>query len=411
VAASRAGRDGDAADSKVKAPDKKRRNGDDEEDRPAKKKKKKKKSVAISPMLYAYLGGGVLVAGIVAAVALFVWPGFLREERAPRGTGQENLLSYVPANADVILGLNVVAMEKVPGGKGQVITRMRELQGSGKAPAIPRIDLMLQEAEKCCLALDTKAKHAVLVGLTRKPLELAKVRKDFGAKARKRINGKSFFVLASNQLLYMPSDRVIITCNMPEEALESVAKADDAAVGGNELVSSAQKINQNTLWAVSSLDSQKDSLDQLGGISAAAGKDQEMSDLLSALQRARTGAFWLDVGNGLKLGATLQCASDSDAAQLKEKIDKEWQKAKNLFALSSFLPQPKGAKDLDTREIVDELSKSFKASNQGPELILGLELSEKSYAQVAKSMQVAAGKGDASKTRKGRGVLSLDAAP
>ena len=186
------------------------RDMDEDEERPRKKKKKAKSGNGMLILICS--AAAVLLVGGFALTA-FVWPGFLRSSsktggpggggpvagnELPAGTGNENLLAYIPAKSTLLFGSNYAAVKNNP---DQV--KWFEM-GSKFAPKedasdVPGLVPMILDAEKMVVAADMEKMGGVIVILTKQPYDRDKTTQSFKAGApEKTAQGKIIYPLGSS---------------------------------------------------------------------------------------------------------------------------------------------------------------------------------------------------------------------
>jgi hypothetical protein len=362
------------------------RDGEDEEDRPRRKKKGKKKKKSGSGLLIGLIAGGVglvLILGFV--VTAFVWPGFLKSDKLPPGTGQENLLAFTPLKAEIVVGMNLAIIDAIPDAKQQWEQAMRQapqMLGQNGLASAPGVTQLVLDSDRFYLAADSAMQNIVLAVVTKKPFDAVKLRKTLNAKTAKTIHGKRCYSLMDG-LAYMPNDRLVVLFKLPENEAQAVLNADPAAIAPGKLMTHAQQIGNSFVWGAVSLEGNlKQQLNMLD-LLVPPGKNKDLDAILGVAKRAKVASLSIDVtkAKDAKLGLSLDCGDDADALKLKQTATKY----RNLLTLGGVAAG--FMKDLkDLKEVITELNKALQIDTQGSRFTVALHISEKLSKDLEKDL-------------------------
>ncbi len=108
---------------------------DDDTTRPRRPARSRKKKAGNGVLIGVLAGLVVLLLGL-GAVGAWVWPGFLRGNTIPKGTGTEDLLAYLPANCSVFVGVDVPAAKEMLGT--ELVEKLKAQAAQSGGPNMPR---------------------------------------------------------------------------------------------------------------------------------------------------------------------------------------------------------------------------------------------------------------------------------
>jgi hypothetical protein len=356
---------------------------EDEEDRPRRKKKAKGGGL----MLGLIIGGAAffLLGGF--ALTAFVWPGFLRSSAASAPGGQ-NPFAFLPSKSDVVFGLNFEAVLKLPGGSQGFNQGLQAMQMGPNAPP-PGVAQLLRDADKMIIGLDSTSQHVVVAVQTKKALDPEKTRQSLQAGPAKTIQGKACYPFAGDSYFTMPNNRLVLICKMPENELGALLNSDGKTNRLNPDMQNQVRANENSLMYVVAGISPK-LQQQINGLGflippAKDGKPNELSALVPIVARAKSVTAAMDVANkDVRIKASLSCANDADASQLRNALDKAWveQGKPALAGLGLIMAFQKEGKAFTS--LTDDLTKTIKFENQGPMVTVSMQISENTLKELEK---------------------------
>ena len=362
------------------------RDMDDEDDRPRRKKKAKGGGL----MLGLIIGGAAffLLGGF--ALTAFVWPGFLRSSGAS-SPGAQNLLAFMPGKCDVVMGVNFDGIRKMPGGQQVLDQFMRGMQmgmqrRNGASAGF--VDI-LRNADQMVAGIDSTNENIVLAVRSRTPLDIEKTKQLFGAGPAKTIQGKACYPFEGDSFITMPNNHLLLVCKMSEADMASLLSSDGKTNRLNPDMQNQVRANENSLMYVVAGMSPK--LQQ--SIKGAAlfippgkgGKQDDLVALLPLLERSKSVTASIDVVNkDVMFKASLSCASDADASQCRNSLEKAWNEQgkpaiAGLGLLMAFQKEGKAFTSL-----TDDLVKTLKFQSQGPMVNVSLQISENTLKELEK---------------------------
>ena len=362
---------------------------DEEEDRPLRKKKGKKK------LKKAQSGGGLkvaLIAGSVLlvllggfAVAAWVWPGFLKSG-ANKGTGNEELIAYAPAESNYVFGADLGALMDDPAlgagvGPGlsgfqqsvDLLRRIKENTGLEVKDLLGKTVIAFKEG-KGNSGLD----EPVVAIRTRKAFDQSKMAKSFTNSSSKRHEGHTYYTVAENlappgaglpgqsvglTTLFMPSDQIVIVSNMTEDRFKTVVASD----GGKSrltghLESLYPRVKDGQVWGVG-----QDPASRSGGDHAA-----RPGEPVAVAGMGRIDA------EGLQAQAFFDMGSEAEAKKFGSTS-----KMQLGLGVALMPPQVKGP--------VNEAMKNLKIGTEGPVATFSSQVSRKSLDELLQGLQGLAG--------------------
>jgi hypothetical protein len=392
----------------------------EEEDRPVRKRSRKsKKKKGNTALVLGLVGGGVaLAAGIVVLVVFLLRstpqvqptpaPVAVAEVAAglPKGTGQEDLLNFVPIGCNVFAGadLGFIAQQPEMAQQWQMGINMGLMQVPGAPPGAAEL---IADIDRVLFALNLNEKggpgggpmpEGVLVLRMRNPYDPQKLRQILQVNdAPEQIKDKSCYRLSNMArgapnapLLYMPNDRVIVFAGAPQPRLANVLTFTGVAPSvGPEAVAQVRGVDSAMFWGavevtpvireqLAKLDPKQ--LDQYPELKPAVGPLQQM--------KGAGIAFGLGQGKKVRISVSATCANASDSQQLSSALNDFWEKKGKgqLAMMKAFMPQQPGQPGIGP--VMDELMNSL-AVKQLPDakVELAVELSE----QTLKGLQAQQG--------------------
>jgi hypothetical protein len=323
------------------------------------------------------------------ALTAFVWPGFLRSGGS--GPGAQNLLAFMPAKSDVVMGINFDAIRKMPGGQQGLDQFMQGMQMGMQrrnAASAGFVDI-LRNAEAMVAGIDSTKENIVLAVRSRTPLDIEKTKQPFGAGPAKTIQGKACYPFEGNSFITMPNNRLLLVCKMSEADMASLLSSDGKTNRLNPEMQNQVRANENSLmYAVVGMNPKlQQEIHKLGFLfpPGKGGKQNDLTALVPLVERSKAATAALDFSSKeVKLKAALTCGNDADAAQLRTALENAWnlqgKPALNLVALAmAFQKEGKAFAAL-----MDDLNKSIKFQQQGATVNVSLQVSENTLKELEK---------------------------
>jgi hypothetical protein len=370
--------------------------------RPVRKKGKRKKKQGNMVLLLCCIGGGV--AFLVAALVLtaFVWPGFLRSRPAatrpvavvaaanqpgafPKGTGNEDLLAFAPADCNMVAGGNLSLLQNNPEMAQQF--QLGLTAGLQQAGAPAELAAIFGDVERVLLAANTNEngtpKGAIVLGM-RTPYEPERTRVLLQADKAETLQDKTYYRLSKlakgpgpAPVVFMPNDRVLVFGAAPPEQLAGLLNANGVQpVVPADLVAQVRAVDKAMAWGTVQITGEaQQKLAQLKPEDLAAVPDLKVA--LPALQQLKAASFALERLPTRKTRLTISatCANASDSQQLNSAVEKVWQKQGKFYLGMAKMMIPAQANKVVTPAI-DELVRSLKFICNGPNASVSLEIAD-----------------------------------
>jgi hypothetical protein len=340
-----------------------RKRGSDE-DRPRRKQRLKKKSK--SGQLSAtglMIGAGVVLFVLALGGLGTLW--YLKRD-INKGTGSEDELAYVPADATVLIGFDIGTLTSQPA----IGTPLESLFKRG--------DTFLAECKKNGIEFRDLFDHSIMVSSfneegpsiqtvivkSRIPFSQKKIRDSAKDAEAQRFQGKTYFKVKEKDfsVLYMPSNRVAVFSNMPEKQMEKLISsgADQPSLTGHAL-DLARQVRENHLWVVVPFSqSMRESMQQ-GAVPV------NPPALKDALVKARgisvSGRLERDK---LKYEVSLACSDQASAQEAESTLRSAWDTQMNGPAVEAALSQMSGGSGVQQaffKEIMEHTEFSSAGSN------------------------------------------------
>ena len=343
-------------------------------------------------------GAGILLLLFVSG---FVWPGFFNAAptaqldgenpgELAKGTGQEDLLSFVPSGANVFAGLNLNLVDQGPAGQpfqmALPMAMQLALQGMPGAPM--RVFEFLGNMDRGLVALNTNegAGHGPVEGMivvrTKRPYEAEKLRRLFKASAEpEKVNDKTIYRLSGLMprtlaALHMPNDRVVVLVFGSAERLANLLSwGGHAPPIALEALAEVRAAEQGLVWAAVEVTPAFQELLARLDPNLLALYAPELNAALGPLQRLKGAhaAFDLLPAQNIKFRLSATCANDADSEQLKQALHQFWQNRGKMYLamVRAFMPpnvppgQPAG---------FDDLAGALTVTSKGPQVTVNLEL-------------------------------------
>lgn len=374
----------------------------DEDARPRRKKKfaKKKKKAGGSGLGLALAGGAlVLVLVLVGGTLGFVeipgmdWTGFLRSY-ANKGTGDEELLAYAPADSNLTGALDLVELRKLLPNLDTLLSGQQAGQMNGPDPMADlkeMVGIEPAQIDKMVFAgkFSDPGSNPFIQAASGPPMSLAlrssvpfdqrqmyrffkKKAADTVSETRHRYQGKIYYKYPndgahSGPYVFAPSNRtlVFITPSVPVDEVQKIVASDGSTISltgsGWDVVS---KASGHSFWVVLPIQgSIRENL--LKSLRNAANLPPNLQPLVPALQKVDSVGVWLGSANDrYVLTAGLLCSDEKAAGSLSSAGKKAFDDAFGGFAgqlklQGMLLLVPPSAKTL-IKDLIDHLR--FKAN-------------------------------------------------
>jgi DNA-directed RNA polymerase subunit M/transcription elongation factor TFIIS len=386
---------------------------DDREERRARKgskKRKQKKQQSNMPMLLIIGGGAGLV--VVFLILGLVSPGFLLSQKtkkaAPpaaaqpvaasaetlaKGTGEEDLLNFLPADCNMFAGFDVRQLDQQAGVK-QLWQSFIAIQQA--APNTPRklpeilanVDRMLMGAV-IAPGATMNDEPGLNIMRMKTPYQAQAMREMMEANdASEQINGKSCYRLKDNPIMpgrvgvmHMPNDRVLVGVEASREKLEKALTASgEAPLLSAPALAEVRKVDKSCFWMVMMI---TPAFQQFLA-NPPPDMPADLKPVAEVLQKVPGVSLKGDMGeNGaLTLRAAATCASEADGQQLKQGLEQTWEKSGK-----PGLAGLKVAVNSDVAAALDELVAGMSIKAEGAQVTVEITLGEKSLQTAAAFVQ------------------------
>jgi hypothetical protein len=380
---------------------------DDLEDGPRPKKDKKsiKKRGGGRVVLFGILGGVLLLLLAGGGTAAY----FLWFYGINRGSGDEDPLAYLPADTNIVVGMDLAALLKDPTIGPQIRQSMLQQNVGNDFPERIKKETGLEVEEVFSqmvigMKFDTskaalqggppgmgpqdKPQKMTMVLRTSKPFDQKKMAKSGKDAVRKSYKGKTYYEVNENELktLFMPSDRTIVMTVLRGAEAEALIGSDGKPALSAEGVTLIRGVEKNTGWmAFVPPEAERNTL-------LAELKKQPIPPdgkaFADALTKARGVAIYGQLGDQVKFGCNLAFGDDATAADTMKLVSGVWEKEKGGLTNSPmllFMPKVK--------KLADEVVKSVKFSAVGPVLMVSAEVNRTSATEVFNDFQKGMGGG------------------
>jgi phage FluMu protein Com len=362
------------------------RGDDEDEDERAVRRKKKRKKSGSGGLLVGLLVGIPLVLVLVGVlIGGFVWPGFFLGPR--RGTGQENLMAYLPANSPIVLGVDLSSLgAKERSNLDFIINNPMAFQ----LGQVPQGALQaLRDSQKWVVAIDPASKQITCAILMRKPMDVDKIKRSFAAQD---LPGKSIYrvnPVIPNQSWYLGivNDRVLLWGSGAENSFIDLVQSDGTTSRLRpDIDEQVRAIQTNKFWSVVALDD----AEIAKGLKKIDAKDLAKAPgaeaLLPILQRARHTSFWIDEGPQaawLKFSLAAKCGNDADAQTLKTSVQNLWNtQVKPMLSAGGLALLFQGQDTKGLSAAINDLNKTFQVTSEGSTVTASVQLSEQTLKEL-----------------------------
>jgi hypothetical protein len=370
---------------------------DDEEEEERPRKKKKKKQSSSMPLILGLSGAGALL--IIFVVTAFLWPGFLvggSDSKGPQGPGgpradaqpggqaaaegPDNVLAYVPADSAVLAGANVSTLRTLPTFPKDM-QQLRTVFAMQGLP--PEIADLMNDLDRVVVGVSGNERpHFVAALSTTGAYDEQNIQKVFQTGPGQTIAGRTAYRLKSDpsSLVAMPSKRVVVVTNLPEQGLEAILNTRQVTLD-NEVQQQVSKVQSSMMWALAL---NRGAIQQgLQGLNPAnmRGLPPGADKLIPYLQRAKSAFATIDMpgGKSLVMKAGLSCADAKDAQAAGAQLQTLWtQQGKGMLGGARFMFAAPEMEPLV--ELLNDVERSFKIAQQGSEVTATVQISEKTIA-------------------------------
>jgi predicted Zn finger-like uncharacterized protein len=340
------------------------------------------------PLWIPLVGGVVLLLLIAGGSIGGIW--FFLNWDKNRGTGHEDPLLYVAADSAAMIGIDFGTL----------------LNDSCVGPPIR--DALLKNSqsdfeERCKKETGLEFKqlfdHVVLVAksgsgasnlqsmiaVSAVPFDQHQIRRSAKDAVACRFKGKTYFKVKENQfdLMFMPSDRIVMLTNMSEPMLQGLIAADGstAALGG-DVLDLAHTLQSNHLWVAAPLnDAAKQQFQQ--GFGQAGPMAAGLQPLSEAVAKARAFGAWASLeGDRVNLSLGLRCSDESQAKKASETLQTVWDKQIKGMAMFAQAGVPPAA-----RPLFKEFMDTAHCSAQGAVAHISARVAIRTLADAVKELQ------------------------
>ncbi len=354
-------------------------------------------------LILGFISGSCALMAVV--LSLFGFPS-QQEESIPqvvadnidlaRGTGQEDLLSFVPQEFKVFVGANLSMIPQQP--KWQVPWQMGIAGGLRRMPAaLARLPELIAEIDRVLIAVNFEQQleaaqvtpEMLVVLRTKAPYTRQRLRELLGIENRSlfQVKGRSFYLVhAEDQVaiaMHLVNDRIVVLAVTREQRLADVLSLPDAVPVGDDLArTEVRAVENNLVWtagaATPTIRGWLARLDARILVLMA----PELVPALGPLQNVKGGAAALELTpNGTwSLRVRAFCSAAADAQQLQAACQEFWDKKARMYLNLARMMLP-GDAQAAAAPLLDQLANNFKASAQGSEVELRLEVSADALLQ------------------------------
>jgi hypothetical protein len=393
--------------------------------RPVRQRSKRPRKAHGRRLLLALISGGTAFAILILLLG-FVWPGFFSgkgqlktqqppvqavaaeaNDVLPKGTGNEDLLSFVPKDCNAFVGFDAKSSDRYPRLASYLRVRFgTTLTHVNKLPNEARYAFTLMD--RALLAYNTtfKNQHGFIltfegVAVIRKtqPYDRAELLRKLGAKKSERINDKTVYPIAGwsgpdRLVAYMPNDRILVLATAIDTRLDKLlAFSGTDPVISPQAISAVRKVEKSCAWmAATDAHAAQDIIyrcdpESVGIVPMAIPiilvlqqfikTAPELPTALGALKDCKDSSITLDaIGNGkAKLSISTVCQTNATSKIVKDALNEFWtQKAKpSVNYVKTLLPRDAPP---PITSLVDEISTTMDVRTEGSQVIIATEFSE-----------------------------------
>ena len=340
----------------------------EKEDQPRKKnrkrfKPKKQKASSGSVLKWVLITGAasLLLVGGGTAIGVF----FYLNKDKNKGTGNEELLAFVPQGTKMVMRFDWNAMKALPGMSGDLEQSLRR-GFSPKFWSNVKEELGVDFQDFCeHVIVASKPSNttfgdggdSTLIIKTKAPFSQRKLCKAATEPDAQKLNGRSYFKINEPRfkILYMPSDNIAIFSSMPSSHVQFLIGSDPGkpmlAADQIEILHAAD----NNHFSISGMfnDSDRDNFKKLVSL-APAGSTSKEKTFFDSLSTARGFALKANVSNDqLDMTLAMHCGDSASAKKMAET-------AKSLYGLAGIT----GAIPKELAPLNKEISKSLAFGSQ-----------------------------------------------
>jgi hypothetical protein len=262
----------------------------------------------------------VVFLALVPIAAGFLYVASLWRQRN-HGTGQEELLAYVPGDSGIIAGVDLGAWSDTPEVIGRFVDGIERNLGHRNFLVTCRENTGLSPAElfdKATLAVGFGEEPTLtLVGRSSLPFDQYRIRDVAGSARTRKHRGMTYFAVDAVPFkwLFMPSDRTIVLTNAPEEGLRQMIGLQGAGtLLSTDVAAHIASVRQFPTWLVAPF---KQGLAQQIGQKVLGSQVQPLEAwkaIGATLSRARSLRMWIMKGP-IDLQVSVGLADEAAAEQ------------------------------------------------------------------------------------------------
>jgi hypothetical protein len=313
------------------------------------------------------VGGVVLLLG-AGAFAAWVWPGFLSGSGLQRGTGDENLVAYVPRGCNMFVGADIGGIEKMFPGTQAKLAQLFQNASRGQAPKGAVDALLKADQLLTCANMDGGKTAVAVIVRFREPFKIDEMEKLFSGSDRQTSHGKPYFKMGGSTAGFvgMPNDRIILI-HQTKNGLEEMLASDGStpSISGSALAI-AQAHSKGLIWFALDLN---DSLKGLMNLGLANMPIPGLKDLRASMNNMKAVGVSLSGTDSIELYGEVICTDAATAAKETQKSQKQWDTdGKKTLSAAKF-----GAKLIGLAsggQLIDDIIKSVKFETRGSSTLI-----------------------------------------
>jgi hypothetical protein len=313
-----------------------------------------------------------------------------------KGTGQEDLLSFVSPDFKVFAGANLSMLPQQP--KLQVPWQMGIAGGLRRMPpAVGRIAELITDIERVLVAVNPEQQmgaaqvnpEMLVILRTKAPYTRQRLRELLGVENRPllQVKDKRFYLIHADAqvavAMHLVNDRIVVFAVTREQRLADVLSFPGAAAVGDDLARTEARAVENALvWTAGAVTPTIRGWLARVDARALAIMAPELVPALGPLQNVKGGAAAIQLApNGTwSLRVRAICSAAADAQQVQAACQEFWDKKARMYLQLARMMLP-GDAQAAAAPLLDQLANNFKANSQGPEVELKLELSADALLQ------------------------------
>jgi predicted Zn finger-like uncharacterized protein len=380
-----------------------------DEPRPARKTGPRLRAKKGKGLLIGLLtGGAVLLLGMFAFAA-WVWPGFLRGSAAIKGEGNEELLAFLPADANAFAAVDLTTFRTRPDRTAKFQKAVRDIFMF--MPQVPKVfEETLKDTEKILAGGRLPADNnwqtftGVVILKTKKPYSAQQIAQGLPDSPPQTLNGKVYHQLkqvagqplpqgvgpgANSLYLCLPHERVLVLAFMPPDRLGALLTAHGAAPKlPAETLALICQVDKSANWGVVLLSGLLGPLNQLG-LGGMMGAPPEVVTVVQQLRQARAVSVNSDLMDNGAERVTLRvtCANPAGASQMTGALRSLW-KGKTVQDVLKLVREVGNVQGMPSyKDVVDEVNSSITFTTEGATSRVWFEMSEKTIERWTKEME------------------------